>query len=172
MGTNGLFGFRYKKKYYMVYNNFDSYYSYLGNNLLNELKIMMQNDDFEKWIKLFLNIKIVYEDTIPTVDDLVKLNKSETDFYSLLHENQGSYIRCLQSGYLLIVKDVINDICNDNITAEFIYILDFNHKTFIISNHRKNYIYNINNLPDNLNEIDNYEDSSSEYSEEEPNLPL
>jgi len=44
MGTRGHFGFRYKKKYYMIYNHFDSYFEGLGKDLLEEIKEMINNN--------------------------------------------------------------------------------------------------------------------------------
>lgn len=45
MGTRGLFGFYYKGKYYLCYNHFDSYFSYLGKNLIREIIKMIGKID-------------------------------------------------------------------------------------------------------------------------------
>ena len=183
MGTHGLFGFRYKKKYYMVYNTFDSYYCGLGQKLLNELREMVKNGQFEEWLQLFLNIKIVFESMKASEDDIKTISeytKSEynikhiNDFYHLLHDCQGSYVKCLKSGYLLINEDIINN--NDEIDCdswqEYAYIVDLNNKKFIIfSRHGSKRIYYLDNLPKHIDEDVEDNDDSSVYSEGGPFIP-
>lgn len=41
MGTSGLFGFVYNGKYYVVYNHYDSYPDGLGQDIINEIKKML-----------------------------------------------------------------------------------------------------------------------------------
>ena len=57
MGTRGFYGFRYKKKYYIIYNPYDSYFHCLGKKLLKEIKNMIANNQFEEWLSLFLSLK-------------------------------------------------------------------------------------------------------------------
>jgi hypothetical protein len=38
MGTRGYYAFRYKRKYYVFYNHFDSYWSGLGSKIIKELQ--------------------------------------------------------------------------------------------------------------------------------------
>ena len=59
MGTNGYFVFLYNGIYYAIYNHYDSYFSYLGNNLLNEIKNMVKEDKFEEWLDKFKNLIIL-----------------------------------------------------------------------------------------------------------------
>ena len=61
MGTRGYYGFRYKKKYYMIYNAFDSYFSQLGLKLLNEVRHMIKNHEYETWLNLFINLEIIFK---------------------------------------------------------------------------------------------------------------
>lgn len=49
MGTRGLFGFYYNGKFYVVYNQYDSYRSILGVNIINEIKKVIENGNFEEW---------------------------------------------------------------------------------------------------------------------------
>ncbi len=69
MGTRGKFGFFYKGKYYMCYNHYDSYPSYLGVHLLLEII----HADLDEWIKLLENIKEVSDEVKPTEEDIEKL---------------------------------------------------------------------------------------------------
>jgi hypothetical protein len=59
MGTRGLFGFRYKNRYYLIYNHYDSYYSYLGVKILKEIKEAIEKGKFIEWIELFKKITII-----------------------------------------------------------------------------------------------------------------
>lgn len=123
MGTRGLFGFYYKKKYYFVYNHFDSYPKGLGNKLIKEIIDMIKNNEMEKWIEMLINIKVVFE-----------TDKSE-DWYYKLHENQGSFKKTLESGYLLTDDSYKNKYTND-IFIEYSYVLDFDHKIFRFFNNK------------------------------------
>jgi hypothetical protein len=62
MGTRGLFGFRYKGRYYLMYNQYDSYYGCLGVKILKEIKKAIKKGKFNKWIEKFKNIIIINED--------------------------------------------------------------------------------------------------------------
>ena len=73
----------------MIYNHFDSYPSGLGEMLLEEIIEMIKNNEIEKWIEMLINIKIVYE------------TDEDEDWYSKLRENQGSFKKTLESGYIL-----------------------------------------------------------------------
>lgn len=44
MGTRGFYGFRYKGRYILFYNHWDSYYSGLGNDILKELNAFTDAD--------------------------------------------------------------------------------------------------------------------------------
>ena len=128
MGTRGKFGFFYKGKYYICYNNYDSYPSSLGVHLILELI----RADLDEWIKLLENITEVSEDIKPTPEDIEKLEKytdltvsdeSTEDWYCLLKMTQGSFYRVLHSGYMENVHDVPKD-------EEYIYVLDLDEKVF------------------------------------------
>ena len=58
MGTNGIYGFYYKGKYYIYYRHFDSYLSGLGNEILRELKDQLKKDPSLKcWKKLIKKLE-------------------------------------------------------------------------------------------------------------------
>lgn len=117
MGTRGLFGFYYKKKYYLVYNHLDSYPSGLGETLLREIIEMIKNNEIEKWIEMLTNIKIVYE------------TDENEDWYKKLRNNQGSFKKTLDSGYIL-TKDQYQINISGEIFLEYSYLLDFDNNIF------------------------------------------
>lgn len=136
MGTRGHFGFRYKKKYYMIYNHYDSYFTGLGKDLLEEIKAMINNNEFDEWLELFLQLKFVTEDDTPSDEDIEKCiefyddsvgSRTPTNFYGLLRKCQGSFERVLKSGYALI--DPHSDHKN-SLWIEYVYVLDFDNRKF------------------------------------------
>jgi hypothetical protein len=158
MGTRGYYGFRYKKKYYMIYNHFDSYFSYLGKHLLDEIKEMINNDEFDVWLETFLALKIVTENDKPTDEDIEKCMKYYDDsvgngrpdnYYSLLRKCQGSYKQVFESGYALIHPDAT--FAND-LWIEYAYMLDLDKKQFHIVHNKVTKIYNFDELK-NVNEF-------------------
>ena len=53
MGTRGFYGFRYKGRYILFYNHWDSYCDGLGNQILDELRKFTEED----WITLMSILK-------------------------------------------------------------------------------------------------------------------
>ena len=145
MGTRGFYGFRYKKKNYMIYNAYDSYFSGLGIKLLKEIRAMIKNNQFDTWLNLFINLKII--------DEYTEYNKKIA---------KASFIDVLHSGYICIENECLNKINYHYIDGEFFYILDFDKKRFVVKEigYRRQK-YNLFN-----GEIDKvyFEDSSGEES--------
>lgn len=126
----------------MIYNHYDSYYSYLGQNLLDEIKEMMEQENFEEWLDLFLQLKMVTEEDNPTEEDIRKCmvyhdgrdlpgSHVPKDFYNLLRYCQGSFKLVLQSGYALIQE---SGSIENSLFMEYCYVLDFDDKNFYFSN--------------------------------------
>ena len=115
MGTRGLFGFHFCGKYYVVYNQFDSYPSGLGRAVISEIQAAIKSGQFSTWLERFQSLKIVSLDgPKPTPDDIKKLLKysnlqvstqSTDDWYCLLRGCQFSLEKILESGYLLNAVD-------------------------------------------------------------------
>jgi len=147
MGTRGFYGFKYNKKYYMIFNLCDSYFSHLGLKLLKEIRTMIKNNEFEIWLNLFINLEIINEYTTQK-KGIVK----------------GSFVDVLNSGYICIEKECFDKIYYQNLDGEFFYILDFDKKRFIVkkTGYRRQK-YNLFN-----GEIDKvyYEESDGEESSE------
>jgi hypothetical protein len=156
MGTRGLFGFYYKGKYYVVYNHFDSYPSYLGRNIVKEIKESIKNDSFKEWIEKLLKLKIVYENQQenPTEEDIKKLTnyknlsvsyKLTSDWYCLLRGCQGSLINVLESGYILLHLDENQT----PIWQEYAYIINFDtNKLDFYEGYHLEENYSFDELPD------------------------
>jgi len=139
MGTRGLFGFFYKGKYYLVYNHLDSYPLGLGADLIGELRTA----DFEAWKAMLDKIIVVTEATIVTPEDIQRLSsytdltvsqQSTRDWYGLLRGCQGSYIKVLQSGYLLQAREDLTDIEKD-LMIEYVYVANLDIMFFEIYAH-------------------------------------
>lgn len=114
MGTRGYFGFIYKGKYYAVYNHWDSYYEGLGVLLLQEILEAMKDLSFYAWPYLLTQLKVVNDSIPPTPEDIEKLKiytnltvsqQDTQDWYCLLRGCQGSFVKVLQSGYILNAVD-------------------------------------------------------------------
>lgn len=152
MGTRGLFGFRYKGKYYLIYNHWDSYYSHLGNKLLKEIKLMILENRFNEWVKKFseLNIKFEHEDPI--------------DENEIIYEQEQSFELLLNTNKTIIIEEEYKNYNFDfDIFIEYIYVCNFDKKCFEIYEHnikKKEYYIEI---PDNL------EDDIEENKEDEIN---
>lgn len=156
MGTRGLFGFLYKGRYYMVYNQFDSYPEGLGRDLVMEI----QNGRMDEWIELLTKLKVVFAaGPAPTREDIEKLAPytdlcvsecSTDDWYCLTRQCQGSFIHVLESGYLLsyLPRDKMETGLVSDMWIEYQYILDFDHNQFIVrSDEEEEQVFSLDNLP-------------------------
>jgi hypothetical protein len=147
MGSRGFYGFRYKKKYYMIYNPYDSNFMGLGIKLLKEIREMIKNNKFEEWLHLFTNLEII---------DKYIVDKKRIE--------DSSFINVLHSGYICIERECFDKINYRFVDGEFFYILDFDKKRFIVKElgYRRQK-YNLFN-----GEIDKvyFENSSGEESSE------
>jgi hypothetical protein len=142
MGTRGLYGFRYKGKYYLVYNHYDSYYSHLGNILLKEIKLMILENKFNEWIEKFKKLNF-------------KLNDEESIEEENIYVQQQSFELLLNTNKIIIIEEIYK--FDHGIDAEYIYVCNFDRKRFEIYNgiiKEKEYYIKI---PDNLeDDIDEY----------------
>ena len=155
----------------MVYNHFDSYFSGLGHDLLQEIRKMKKEDKLDERLEMFKKLRIVTNNDKPTEQDIVKcqpyLNKmvgDGDDYYSLLRKCQGSFERVLHSGYLL--RYDIDDMNDKHKLQEYGYVLDFDSESFIIHYERDDGIkieeFDLNHLPSSL------DDNGEHIYDEEP----
>jgi hypothetical protein len=137
MGTRGDYGFIYKGKLYVMYNNFDSYPERpgLGWQLVRE--IVWAN--LERWKVALDTIKLC--SGTPTEEDIKALREgtdtsvregSLTDWYVLTRKNQGSALRVLQSGYFLGTVTTVDSDTDLKGHFEHVwgYLVDFDSNMF------------------------------------------
>jgi hypothetical protein len=150
MGTRGFYVFRYKKKYYMIYNPYDSYYSNLGLKLLKEVRQMVKNNEFEKWLGLFEQLQIIKSDDAEYTENSID-------------KHAQSFVKSLNSEYIIVENDCLEKINYNYLDGGFFYILDFDKKRFIVKeNGFRRQKYNLFN--GEINKV-YFEDLSSEESE-------
>lgn len=135
MGTRGAIGFVLDEKWYVTYNHFDSYPSYLGMNVLEFCKSV---DDWEVLKKRVRNLTLVDED-IPVPADLVEKYScyGQTDmggvriaagtlenWYNLLRQIQG--VQTLHEIYVGNLEHMIDNhlFMGDSLFCEWAYIID------------------------------------------------
>ena len=154
MGTRGFFGFYYKKKYYFIYNQYDSYFSALGNKLLEEIKKMIDENLFDDWLSKFLNVRFYYENSEKYVTIIEeKKDENEKEYEDDFYVQEQSFELLLNTNKKVIINDIhdINMYIND-IFIEYMYILNFDDKSFDVYSHnsgKKTYFFK---FPDNLEE--------------------
>jgi hypothetical protein len=137
----GLYGFRYESKYYLLVSNDSSSFDKLGRSLLQEIKEMIQFNEYKEWNRKFKKLTMVKQNQLPNDNDyfmikhILKINieKNETDkiWPILLNHCHGSFRKILDLGYLFVNfsisdKDFINYTKNYN----YIYILNFDEHLF------------------------------------------
>lgn len=106
MSTRGAIGFYYKGKEKVGYNHFDSYFTGLGNDLLNYLKGKTK----EELINVCNSIKLESEDDAWAVN---KFNDDFRDYRTFLYDNvfcEYAYIINLDSNKLEVYKLIDNPI--------------------------------------------------------------
>ncbi len=130
MATRWLICIKYKNKYYVWYNHWDSYLSGLGKELIKELHEMIINNQLTSyWINLIENLKY------------------DTD---IIVNAEGSIQSALKNG--------VYDMDNLSYKQEYIYIIDVDEKIFTVTSSRENLTYSFDQIENNLQSILNYID--------------
>jgi len=130
MGTNGLYVFKYNKKYYVYFKGNDSYPSALGKKIVNEIQFMSAEDIIElKNLLIAINIDTKYEN-------------SYCGFTSLIHSLQNP------SKYAFYIQENEPDL---DIGINYIYIIDMDKNIFLVKFHGMyrihTFVYDIYNIP-------------------------
>lgn len=158
MGTRGLIKLVCKNVIIYIYNHFDSYPSYLGTNLIKDIKLIFECYGIEWLINKISLLHIVNDDDV--IDDAIidKLRpytdlevgtESTTDWYCLLRNTQGSLINILDAGYVQAFHYVGGDCF-----IEYIYEINVDTNTFsIITPEVFELPVKLDNIPDNLIEL-------------------
>jgi hypothetical protein len=127
MGTRGFYGFRYKGRYILFYNHWDSYYSGLGNQLLDELRKFTEEDwnALMKILKKHLKNGIISEEMECTegknFEGLMKAATEPTE-YALSYVGREPCPPYMMTQYTYIVdldKNFLRVTGNDNDTFKF-----------------------------------------------------
>jgi hypothetical protein len=131
MGTSGLYGFKYRGRYYLMYSRRDSYPSGLGTDLLVEIRSAIKEGRIEDWKRRVLELQVVSDSDVPPEEAVIKLKpyysglRGESPQWStLLGRCGGSFERILNAGYYmdggLTARNLVNDLL-----FQYCYVLDF-----------------------------------------------
>ena len=148
MTTRGLIGFIHRGISHYVFNRYDSYYSYLGLLIIQQLINMIKNKQFNEWITKFEALKIVYSNDEIPVDELTLLgyDKNTDNKYCYGDDDiiqywtngdiKTTFESVLNHKYLLSeFKPIHNESITSNNRAyapyEYIYIINFDTCEFI-----------------------------------------
>jgi hypothetical protein len=139
MGTRGYYIFKYNGMHYIFYNHFDSYFSGLGQMIVNDLKKLIEND--KNWIETikklldkihFLDMEIWGETQFKTI--LESLERAEHyTYHTSINQPMGS------------------------VFIEYIYIIDMDSMKFkVIPTNNGDYntkIFTLASIPNNWEQL-------------------
>ena len=158
MGTRGLIKLVCKGIIIYIYNHFDSYPSYLGNKLIQDIKLLLQLYGMDGLINKIALLHIITDDDIIDEAIIVKLrpytdlevgHRSTSDWYCLLRNTQGSLVNILEAGY---VQEYLYD--GNDCFIEYIYEVNTDANIFsIITPNVFELPVILDNIPDNLVEL-------------------
>lgn len=127
MGTRGAFGFRLNGKDYLTYNHFDSYPDGLGENLTDQIKILLKKFSMDQIKEMVGNIKLIKEGQELSEEDKERTKEFHNtqvsegnDTYARLRGLQGNLIGILQTGLMIDCKDFMKD----SLFCEYAYVIN------------------------------------------------
>ena len=163
MSTRGLYGLRKNGVDKCTYNHYDSYPDWLGREVLKFCAV----NNVERLSRLFDNIEMVDEDSIPTKEQIefckkegyMNLNvgnQNETDWYCLLRNLQGNfkaYTECINRDSKIFMTDRIDFM--RSVWCDFVYIINLDYNTLeFYEDYRLALIIPLDNI--NLNNVDEW----------------
>ena len=139
------------KKYYMVYNHWDSYPSGLGNDLVKQLKQAIEDGTIEEWKVKVLELEDV-SGTTPTEEQInflkentnLEIGEDIDNWYELLKGTQDSLQNMLDAKYF---ESQIEDYSEPRlgIFIEFCYVVNLDTNTLDFYGDRCS--FSLDNLP-------------------------
>lgn len=126
MGTRGLVGFRVDDTDFLSYQQFDSYPSGVGQQVLDELKGLLTDFQISELRDRVRGIRLVNEHDEPTEEEQKQYmatweNVSNgNDWYSFLRECQGHIRMWYDTGMMIDSKEFIKD----SLFCEWAYIVN------------------------------------------------
>jgi hypothetical protein len=127
MGTRGLVGFRVDETDFLSYQQFDSYPSGVGQQVLDELKELLYGGDTLVPLKDQVRaIRLVKSEEEPTEEEQQKYMQywenvsTGKDWYSFLRECQGHIALWLKAGIMIDSQSFIKD----SLFCEWAYIVN------------------------------------------------
>ena len=129
MGTRGAMGFRIDGVDKITYNQYDSYPTGLGADVVAQVRAVLKENKLGEIIQNIRDLRMVDEDADPTSDersDYRRWSDSGVNrgqgWYSLLRHAQGS-LDLLMTGALDVMLDG-NSFVTNSLFCEYAYILD------------------------------------------------
>ncbi len=144
MGTRGLYGFRYKGRYILFYNHWDSYCDGLGQKILDELRKFTEADydALEALLKNHLRNQTLKEGTEGWEGEC---------FEGLMKAAQNPETCCLQY--------VEREIPRPDLFMEYTYIVDLNKSFLRVITHNDKFKFPLHDLPRHMGGYDEERDS-------------
>lgn len=131
MGTRGTYGFRKNGELHLTYNHYDSYFSGLGQDIVDAIKYAGSTKKLNETFDSIIFIDGSKEPTDAQIEECKKyanLAVSEgslKDWYCLLRETQGNLIPYIDREIKYIVED--NNFIKNNTWSEYFYIIDLDN---------------------------------------------
>ena len=135
MGTKGSVVFRYRGIYYIFYNSHDSYFSYLGNKVVTEIKEIIVADNLQYLKDLILKIPLTEKPT-----------ETESIFHSIIENITYYECFCYRTSN-------VEQQCG--LFEEYVYTVDLDKNVFIVNSHTGPTVFKLDvNIPDDLGTYD------------------
>ena len=157
MGTRGYYVFKYKSKYYVFYNQYDSYPDgehALGYRIVEELKHLTL-EEMREYLKLFVE---GYEKCDHIIDDYDEDDddKDEDDkenSHKCIHKGEGSIHfdslkSALKNPFNFDFKIEQSEPGND-IWIEYVYIVNLDQELIEMKHYSKKISFRLDKVPDN-----------------------
>lgn len=127
MGTRGGYGFKKDGQMKITYCHYDSYPSWLGNNVVRFIK----DNSVEEMNKIFDNIVMINEDVPATIEQIKECKKyadssvstgALSEWYVLLRHTQGD-LNVYKHGLKYMID-------NGSLNEDYAYVINLDDNTF------------------------------------------